>query len=102
MLTKKEKYTEALGYLFNHAHNCTNCDRVNICCDDCEKDNTMECDIAYVRLDNLIEEHFDNPPLKFDDLKPGTIVWDNGIHLYRNIKDIDPYAGTVQFSFGGI
>ena len=66
MLSKEEKCIEALSYLFNHAHHCINCDIVNICCADCEKDNTIECHIAYGRLANLIEEYFDNSPLKFE------------------------------------
>ena len=28
-------------------------------------------------LDKLIEEHFENPPLKFEELNKGMIVWDN-------------------------
>lgn len=28
-------------------------------------------------FENLIEEHFDNPPLKFEELKVGMWVWDN-------------------------
>lgn len=72
----KEKYYEALGYLFNHAHNCTNCDRVNIDCDGCETDNTMECDIAHFRLSNLIDEHFE--------LKEKYSKILDDVHDYRN------------------
>lgn len=56
----KEYYFEALGYLFDKANSCTNCDKVNIKCESCEKDNRMECDIAHFRLSELISEHFDN------------------------------------------
>ena len=31
----------------------------------------------YHTLKSLIEEHFSNPPLKFEELKEGMIVWDN-------------------------
>ncbi|MCR0266061.1 hypothetical protein MKC73_19395, partial [[Clostridium] innocuum] len=38
----------------------------------------------------LIEEHFDNPPLKFEDLKEGMWVWDNSEYEknYAQIKRI--------------
>lgn len=54
----KNEMFEALSYLFEHAHSCTNCayaDRNT--CDTCERDNTMECDIAYYKLSNLIESY---------------------------------------------
>lgn len=35
---------------------------------------------------HLINEHFDNPPLKFEDLKVGMWVWDNEIKTYYQIK----------------
>ena len=53
----KEEMYEALSYLFEHAHSCTDCADVNIGCDTCERDNTMECDIAHSRLSNLIESY---------------------------------------------
>lgn len=28
-------------------------------------------------IENLIDEHFDNPPLKFDELEENMWVWDN-------------------------
>lgn len=31
----------------------------------------------YDVLEQLIKEHFDNPPLKFEELKEGMLVWDN-------------------------
>lgn len=31
----------------------------------------------YCTLKSLIEEHFSNPPLKFEELKEGMFVWDN-------------------------
>lgn len=36
----------------------------------------------------LIEEHFDNPPLKFEDLKEGMWVWDNSVYEknYSQVK----------------
>ena len=33
---------------------------------------------SYIKpLQKLIDEHFDNPPLKFEELKVGMWVWDN-------------------------
>lgn len=34
----------------------------------------------------LINEHFDNPPLKFEELKPNMWVWDNKEDWWRKIK----------------
>lgn len=36
----------------------------------------------YHTLKSLIEEHFDNPPLKFEELKEGMWVWDNKYKYY--------------------
>lgn len=33
-------------------------------------------------LERLIHEHFDNPPLKFEELKEGMWVWDNKYKYY--------------------
>lgn len=71
MLTKEECF-DSVQYLFEHAHKCSNCVHVNIGCDECEQDNTMECDIAHYRLTCLIENYYEifNPqPYKFEDLK---------------------------------
>ena len=35
---------------------------------------------------SLIEEHFDNPPLKFEELEVGMWVWDNELRMYFLIK----------------
>lgn len=34
------------------------------------------------QLENLIKEHFDNPPLKFEELKKGVWLWDNKNKCY--------------------
>jgi hypothetical protein len=36
----------------------------------------------YHTLKSLIEEHFSNPPLKFEELKEGMWVWDNKYKYY--------------------
>lgn len=102
-----EEYQEALNYLFEQAHNCTNCDKVNIKCDDCETDNTMECDIAHYRLVNLIEQYFEpvkktklseyeNPqPLRFEELHENMWVWDNKYKLYIQIESINISQGVI-------
>jgi hypothetical protein len=38
-------------------------------------------------LQQLINEHFDNPPLKFEELKDGMWVWDNKRKYYVKIFD---------------
>lgn len=34
----------------------------------------------------LINEHFDNPPLKFEELKEGMWVWDSKFKSYYKVK----------------
>lgn len=37
-------------------------------------------------LNQLIDEHFDNPPLKFEELKEGMWVWDNLIKEWVKVE----------------
>ena len=39
-------------------------------------------------LHQLIYEHFDNKPLKFEELKEGMWVWDNAVKKYRKLYKI--------------
>lgn len=49
-------------------------------------------------LDKLIEEHFDNPPLKWEELKEGMFVWDNKHHTYIKIDRIwESYNKAIYF-----
>lgn len=49
-------------------------------------------------LNKLIYEHFDNPPLKFEELKEGMFVWDNKHHTYIKIDRIwESYNKTIYF-----
>lgn len=43
----------------------------------------------------LINEHFDNPPLKFEELKENMWVWDNNWNQYFEICEI--YPQTKEF-----
>lgn len=69
MLTK-EGCLKALEYLEKLEH---------------EKD---QCDEKSTVLNQLIFEHFDNPPFKFEELKEGMWVWDNKMVLYIRIAKI--------------
>lgn len=40
-------------------------------------------------LNKLIHEHFDNPPLEFEELKPNMWVWDNEDKKYNKITEIN-------------
>lgn len=46
------------------------------------------CD-EYKVIEKLINEHFDNPPLSFDDLKEGMWVWDDLKKRYDRIIVLD-------------
>ena len=42
----------------------------------------------YSLLRRLINEHFDNPPLKWEELKEGMWVWDNKYEQYIKIRRV--------------
>lgn len=44
---------------------------------------------AIITLEDLYLEHFDNPPLKFEELKEGMWVWDNEKNKYNKIVSIE-------------
>ena len=67
----KEECKEALDYLFDNA---LDNDYMSIL------DSKM-----YDILEQLIDEHFDNSPLKFEELKPNMWVWDNKHKFYGKI-----------------
>lgn len=48
----------------------------------CVFDDSLDC------FKELIDQHFDNPPLKFEELKEGMWVWDNKMVLYIRIAKI--------------
>ena len=45
-------------------------------------------------LKNLIYEHFNNPPLKFEELKENMWVWDNYWEEYFEISEV--YSNTKE------
>ena len=53
---------------------------------------------CYDKLKQCIDEHFSNPPLKFEELKEGMFVWDNNHHTYIKIDRIrESYNKTIYF-----
>ena len=77
MMLTKEKCENALNnILFN----------VGVARSDYRKSGKARED--YYTLNSLIEEHFSNPPLKFEELKEGMWVWDNKKVLYIRIAKI--------------
>lgn len=48
----------------------------------------------YHTLKVLIEEHFSNPPLKFEELKENMWVWDNYWEEYFEISEV--YSNTKE------
>ena len=49
-------------------------------------------------LKHLIDDHFSNPPLKFEELKEGMFVWDNKHHAYIKIDRIwESYNKAIYF-----
>ena len=52
----------------------------------------------YHTLKSLIEEHFDNPPLKFEELKECNVVYDKEQKKYRLIEDILESGKRIVFT----
>ena len=53
---------------------------------------------SYDILNKLIHEHFDNPPLKWEEMKEGMFVWDNKHHTYIKIDRIwESYNKAIYF-----
>lgn len=88
-MTEKEKYYLALMNV-SRTTGTMNCDK-KCMCDECDK----QCDVHLkykedcLLLENLIKEHFDNPPLKFEELKEEIWIWDNKEKTY--IKSCNNY-----------
>ena len=57
---------------------------------------------CYDTLKRLIQEHFDNPPLSFEELKPGMWVWDIQIRGYKKICYLDGEMKKLNFALWGI
>lgn len=53
-------------------------------------------------IEQLIEEHFDNPPLSFEELKPGMWVWDIQIRGYKKVCYLDIDTKKINFALWGI
>lgn len=77
------KYKEALNELSYPLDDssCGGCKCGTSDCQDCKKAQ------AVFTLEQLINEHFDNPPLKFEKLKEGTWVWDNYYKIYVRVTE---------------
>ena len=53
-------------------------------------------------LEKIIHDLIENPPLKFEELKPNTWVWDNNIKEYRKIDRVNKkYHGIEYFDTYG-
>ena len=62
------------------------------------EENKDDFEYACEILERLIDKHFDNPPLKFEELKEGMFVWDNKHHTYIKIDRIwESYNKAIYF-----
>lgn len=68
----------------------------------CELEETKTGVVVYCLFDEnleivkqLIEEHFSNPPLKFEELKENMWIWDNNWEQYFEICEV--YPQTKEF-----
>lgn len=69
------------------------------CCDN-YKEGKCGCFLLDFKEEMIrkINEHFDNPPLSFDDLREGMWVWDDEEKWYRNIVFL--FAPCKQYPKG--
>lgn len=68
MLTKEE----CSLLLALRCHNC----KYQFTCNDC---------VIRKKLEQLINEHFDNPPLQLEDIHVGMWIWDNVDKMYTQV-----------------
>lgn len=62
---------------------------LNVICDNWKDNSSDGCqmfDTICDAFEQLIQEHFDNPPLSFDDLKEGMWVWDSKLKIPYKIE----------------
>lgn len=59
---------------------------------DCEEENIYEVNYHDRTLEQLIEEHFDNPPLEFEELHEGMWVWDS-----KFVNEHNLYVPTMVY-----
>lgn len=84
MLTKEE-CVKALGNLHWYASYIAN------------EFEQEELDADSRKLKQLINEHFDNPPLKFEELKEGMWVWDNKYKFYIKIRRVKGKGSFIGY-----
>lgn len=85
MLTEKD-CNEALDWLYALSVSCK---------EEVHEHRSSFLGEKYNLIKQLIEEHFDNPPLKFEELKENMWVWDNNWNQYFEICEI--YPQTKEF-----
>lgn len=55
---------------------------------------------CYDKLKQCIDEHFYNPPLKFEELKEGMFVWDKKQNTWIEISEISEYQSIKFYMIG--
>lgn len=50
----------------------------------------------------LIREHFDNPPLRFEELEEGVWVWDNKEKMFCKIVEVLINKISVNYHYAGV
>ena len=74
---------------------------------ECHDDFCISMRSNIKQLENLIKEHFDNPPLKFEELKKDMWVWVKKLEGYYRISSVVDLTAEngkkyVDFGFGYI
>lgn len=66
---------------------------------ECHDDFCISMRKKIKQLENLIKEHFENPPLQFSDLKIGEPYWDNLKECWLIIESYDPTFRSKEYSW---
>ena len=45
-----------------------------------------DLEVGFATIERLIDEHFDNPPLKFEEIEPGMWIWVKDMCKYKQVK----------------
>ena len=97
MLTKEEaqEYLDDLKIIICKSSNCKDFYPEREC-EDCRSNHNFE------GIQQLIEEHFNNPPLKFEELKARMWLWDNLDEEYIRVLSVDENSHYINYWRSGV
>lgn len=83
-MSNRKKYDEALDWLYSLSVSCK---------EEVHEHRSSFLGEKYNLIKQLINEHFENPPLKFEELIKHEVVWDNKVKEYAFV--LEQYKPTL-------